>query len=201
MNNVDIDEAITDFNGVLKYPEDKLKELASGGIDAALQLPIFSLLSTASDFIGQWTNRKFAERIYKFITGCSKITEEDRFVFFSDLEECEEKRRSAAEIILSIISKLDSQWKVDILVNLMESNVNGNIKSDMFFRLTYSIERLSIADINALKLHRKGVYLGGQTDALLSAGLLQPYSIGHGTTYVVNTNGRALLAHGLLEKN
>jgi len=196
----EINLAITDLDDVLKSPDEKLRELVSGGMDALSGVPVFSLLSTASDFLGRWANRRFAERLYKFMVGISAISEEDRFIFFSDLEECEEKRRTAAEIIMSIISKLDSEWKVDVLVNLFESKVKGFIKSDVFIRLSYSIQYLSLSDINTLKTHRKGVYLGGSSDALLSAGLLQPYSIGQGSTYVVNSNGRALLAHGLLER-
>lgn len=200
MSNSEVDDQVIAFDGLMKESEHTLKDLTAEGFDAMFGVPFFSFLLSASDFIGQWTNRKFAKRVYRFIDGCSEVSREDRLIFFSDLEECEDRRRSAADIILSIIGKTDSEWKVDVLVNLMKAKIEGNIEADMFLRLSYSFQGLTYADMKALKPHNKAVYLPGATDMLLSAGLLQPYSIGYGSTWELNENGLALLQHGLLEE-
>ncbi|MDB5157972.1 MAG: hypothetical protein JWR50_2679 [Mucilaginibacter sp.] len=176
-------------------------------VDLATQLPVIDTFKKLSDSFNNYNALRLHKKLTKFLFGISDIPPLDRQRFMDELDSLHELKEKSGEVLIDIIVRTNHLGKIDLILNLFKAQVASEIDMREFLRLSMVLERVSIADLYQLKNYssralngKPGLYEGGLTDALYSAGLVDVSVIGAGgTQFSINNLGSQMLLHGLNE--
>lgn len=188
--------------------EDKMDLAADVGdaaIDAALDsgaldsIPILGLLKGAYTLTKNIQTRRLCKKIVKFLYDSENISQQDKDCFIKEYTDVNKER--GAEVLLSVLDRLDNVNKVDVLANLMEAKVKEEISIIDFVRLSQIIERLPYVDLQNLIKYEEDYTETGTDDSLLAAGVIYEsiMDLQNDSKYRLNYLGQILVKFGLYE--
>lgn len=162
-------ESILNDN-ISKIDSDSINDLLSKGLQSVrdINIPIVGCIIQISTSI---SDTMFMKKCLKFLKGISDIPKEKRYEFIGDLSV--RNQEDAAELILSIINKLDHPQKIELICKLFKAKVFDEISIDDFIRLSFMIEKCPYIDLLYLREYEKPNYIPGSTELLSSAGLIE----------------------------
>lgn len=162
-------ESILDDN-ISKIDSGSINDLLSKGLKSVsdINLPIVGCIIKISTSI---SDTMFMKKCLKFLKGISDIPKEDRYEFIGDLSA--RNQENAAELILSIINKLDHPQKIELICKLFKARVFKEISIDDFIRLSFMIEKCPYIDLLYLREYEEPNYIPGSTELLSSAGFIE----------------------------
>ncbi len=114
----------------------------------------------------------FYDNFEKFLAGMEY--DEHELLLFQVFLEDGEKRVENSKRILKIIDEMDSDFKVQVLINHTQSVSNGFITSREYFKLCKLLESMIIEDLKYLQNHiQRGIVDGDEyTEELVHNGLM-----------------------------
>lgn len=181
-----------------------ITELSADIIELAFSLDPSVLLKFGIDLNKNATNisnRRFAKKYCYFILGLKKLNPIERYNVIADLKF---KGNEGGEILLSLIERLDSISKVEILSNLVIARIHEEISVKEFFRATSVLEKIPFVDIDELSKYQEPYFQIGVTDILFSSGAVTLSSIGKGKVendeYVLTEAAYNILKYGLKQE-
>ena len=147
------------------------------------------------------SDRRFAKKYCYFILGLKELNPIERYNVIANLKL---KGNEAGEILLSLIERLDSISKVEILSNLVIARIHEEISVKEFFRATSVLEKIPFVDIDELSKYQEPYFQIGVTDILFSSGAVTLFSIGKGKEendeYVLTEAAYNILKYGLKQE-
>lgn len=182
-----------------------LSDLGSVTVDSILSLagvpiPFCTLLTSAIRTGINFREQRFIKKAAYFLFNAHAVPDGDLDKFLQELENSQDKKQKGAEVILDIIDRIDTNSKIEILVNLYSGYAGKQIDIEGFLRLCNALEKVTYYDLKTLKNHHKSSYELHSTDMLASAGLVQIAVYGSSPTlYTLNKNGILMLTLGLQE--
>lgn len=175
-------------------------------VDLAIQLPVIDTFNKLRDSFNNYNALRLHKKLTRFLLGISEISPLDRQRFIEELESLHELKENSGEVLIDIIARTNHLGKIDLIINLFKAKVACDIDILEFLRLSAVLENVSVSDLHRLKKYdlntqssEPGIYEGGLTDALYSAGLVNISVIGGdtGTLFNLNNLGKQMLLHGL----
>ena len=183
-----------------------LSDLGSVTVDSILSLagvpiPFCTLLTSVIKTGLNFREQRFIKKAAYFLFHAHAVPDGDLNKFLQELEHSQDKKQKGAEVILDIIDRIDTNSKIEILVNLYSGYVRQQIDIEGFLRLCNALEKVTYNDLKTLNNHHKSSYELYSTDMLASAGLVQMAIYGSSPTlYTLNDNGILMLTVGLQEE-
>ena len=103
-----------------------------------------------------------------------------------------------AEALLDVLERLDNINKVDVLSNLLISQIKEDVTIEEFISLTSALEKFPFTQINRLLDYKNDTYIPGESELINATGLLYVSSITptNPNEYKLSRYGWLLLKHG-----
>lgn len=179
-------------------------DLSANTIELAFSIDPSVLLKFGIDLtklVKNISDRHFAKKYCYFILGLKELNPIERYNVIADLKY---RGNEGGEILLSLIERLDSISKVEILSNLVIARVHEEISVKEFFRATSVLEKIPFVDIDELCKYQEPYFQIGVTDILFSSGAVTLSSIGKGKDendeYVLTEAAYNILKYGLKQE-
>ena len=139
---------------------------------------------------------RLAKKILKLLFNVRDVLPEDKEKFIKKYGEANKEK--GAEALLDVIERLDNINKVDILSNLLISQIKEEISVGEFVSLISALEKLPFTQINRLLDYKNDTYIPGESELINTTGLLYVSSITptNPNKYKLSRYGWLLLKHG-----
>lgn len=186
--------------------KDLLLEAAEFSIDAVLDegtIKDIPVVGTVAKLYGAAVGVQgyvFAKKVRKFLVELSSIPKPERDKFTERLERDPKQKERTAEVLVTLLDKLDDLQKASLLARAFSYYVREEYDFSTFQRLGTAVDRCLIADLPFLeKLDRPFGLEGYIGDMLVSAGVATIHTIptvkgpGAKTTYVLSDLGELFL--------
>lgn len=201
-NNVDLVKSFE--NSLLSEDKkDLIATVGDTGIDAVISngvldgVPVLGILNSIYKVGKNVQALRLCKKVTKFLYDTLSISQTDKDKFIKDFAETNQEK--GAELLLSVIDKIDNINKIQILANLMKARVNEEISIENFVRLCLVVEKLPYVDFCNLEKYKQDYSEVGTDDILLSAGVIYNSVIdaNDGDKYKLNYIGKLLLRYGI----
>jgi len=158
-----------------------MTELCTEAIGAVV--PFVSAVTPIINVYGHYKERKFAKRAVLFLSTLSEsdIPQHEIDVFIEELSK--HTKESGYDTITGMIDKLDNENKAVILSNLVRFCAEGHYSKADFLRVANALERVPYSDLSKLTKYQDDYYEAGESEILLSSGLIRETVIDGGTSY------------------
>lgn len=135
-------------------------DLVITSVDTVLSLtgipiPFCSFLASVIKMGTSFREQRFIKKAAYFLLNAHNIPEGDLDEFLKELEISEDKKQNGAEVILDIIDRIDTNSKLEVLVNLYAGKAKKEINIETFLRLANALEKVTYQDLKVLKNHHK----------------------------------------------
>lgn len=135
--------------------------------------------------------------MHKFLSELSSIPKSERDEFTERLEKEPKQKERTAEVLVTLLDKLDDLHKAPLLARAFSGYVREKYDFSTFQRLGVAVERCLVADLLFLEKIEKPFGLDGYIgDMLVSAGVATIHTIpmvkgpGIKTTYILSDLGK-----------
>ncbi|MGD8455834.1 MAG: hypothetical protein PVF83_05555 [Anaerolineales bacterium] len=143
--NKDLSELFTDFG-----------EIAIDAIfneDSPFQeIPVVKSIIGMFKFGLAVNNHLFMKKILKFLSPVNEIPKSERDDFVSDLYANPQLRKQIGENLILMLDRLDNMQKPELLGKAFQALIEDRIDHNNFINLSYTIDKLNLAHLPALKL-------------------------------------------------
>jgi hypothetical protein len=187
--------------------KDLLQEAAEFSLDAVLgdgivkDIPVVGTVAKLYGAAVGLQGYVFAKKVRRFLTELSAIPQSERDEFARRLDSDPEQRERTADVLVTLLDKMDDTAKAPLLARAFSRYVQGEFDFSTFQRLAAAVDRCLVDDLPALekielKLAVLDEYVG---DLLVSAGLAGIRAIptirgpGAKTTYGLSELGELFL--------
>ncbi len=183
--------------------KDLIATVGDTGIDAVISngaldgVPILGILNGIYKVGKNIQALRLCKKVTKFLYDTLSISQKDKDKFIKEFAETNKEK--GAELLLSVIDKIDNINKIKYLANLMKARVNEEISIENFVRLCLVVEKLPYVDFCNLEKYKQDYSEVGTDDILLSAGVIYNSVIdaNDGDKYKLNYIGKLLLRYGM----
>ncbi len=141
----------------------------------------------------------FLKKIFSFLLNIKDVPQSEREKLILKIETSEKYQKNVGETILLIINKLDDLEKPKLIGKIFNYFLNEKIDYETFLRLSQSIEKVFLPDIDKLIQMNDGERIEYEIqNQLFNSGLLSQtrtgdLSIGGGNEYYINQYGTTLV--------
>lgn len=173
-----MDEITREFES--DFERSDLQELVASVGDGAIDIlanndvisafPVLGMLKGIYDITKNYQTNRLAKKIYKLIVGTSTLTSRQKQQFLEEYTEA--NKEEGAEVLLSLLDRIDNSNKIDVVSRLMASRINNQITIEEFIRLTDALEKLSFIDIQNLEKYKENHYVAGESEMIFTSGLI-----------------------------
>jgi hypothetical protein len=184
--------------------KDLLKEAAEFSLDAVLDkgkdIPVIDTIAKLYSVAVGVQGYVFAKKIRKFLVELASISQSERDNFSKKLEEDEKLRERTAEVLITLLDKLDDLQKAPLLARAFSGYIRNEYDFSTFQRMAVAVDRCLVTDLSILERLQKPKGLDGYIgDVLVSAGLASIDTIptikapGVQTAYILSHLGELFL--------
>ena len=159
-------------------------------------IPVVGILAGMYNVGKNYMAGRLAKKIVKLLFNTRFVSPEEKNNFIKKYGETNKEK--GAEALLDILERLDNINKVDILSNLLISQIKEDITIEEFIGLTSALEKLPFTQINRLLDYKNDTYIPGESELINTTGLLYVSSITptNPNKYKLSRYGWLLLKHG-----
>lgn len=159
-------------------------------------IPVVGILAGMYNVGKNYMAGRLAKKILKLIFNTKEVSPVEKCNFIKKYGEA--NKETGAEALLDILERLDNINKVDILSNLLISQIKEDITIEEFISLTSALEKLPFTQINRLLDYKNDTYIPGESELINTTGLLYVSSITptNPNKYKLSRYGWLLLKHG-----
>ncbi|EMY3089793.1 hypothetical protein ACLFME_005389 [Klebsiella quasipneumoniae] len=135
---------------------DLKKEYAEIGIDSLLdsgilkEIPLVGTLLGLYNVVDSVRDHIFTEKIFRFLTEFSELSEADRINMIDRLNEDDKFAGRAGERMLEIIDRIESEEKPELVATFLKAFSRKEISFEELRRLLSALERLPSFDLSKL---------------------------------------------------
>lgn len=158
--------------------KDLIQEAAEFSLDAVLDdgivkdIPIIGAVAKLYEVAVTVQGYVFAKKIRRFLTELATIPQSARADFSKKLEEDKKLSERTAEVLISLLDKLDDLQKAPLLARAFSGYVQGQYDFSTFQRLATAVDRCLVSDLPMLERLQRPTGLDDYVgDMLVSAGL------------------------------
>lgn len=198
------DDLILNFENDLINAEvrDLTATMLDTGIDLISQnevvcsIPIVGILADMYNIGKNFMAGCLAKKILKLLFNTRDVSPKDKEKFIKEYGVANKEK--GAEALLDVLERLDNINKVDILSNLLISQIKEDVTIEEFISLTSALEKLPFTQINRLLDYKNDTYIPGESELINATGLLYVSSITptNPNEYKLSRYGWLLLKHG-----
>lgn len=191
---------------------DMAEEAAELALDSLLNdgllkdVPVFGWLFKGYGAYRNITERIFLKKLGTFLYGVSEASQSQREKFRQAMIGDPLNKKQFGERLLLLIDRHERVEKSFLLGQLMAKVIEGELSKELFQRLAAAIDRITVEDLEELKLHqgnivalgehvKQGLYRAGLVDLDLSGYQFSEF-VDVSVDYKINGLGKALLEHG-----
>lgn len=136
------------------------KELSEVGIDSVFKDGILKDLPIIGAIVGLWKagvsikDAIFFRKLLAFLTDLASVPQAKRAEMITSLNS-EDATESAGEKLLTLLERLDSAAKANLLGKSFKLLAAGTISAEEFWRVSFVLDRLPLSDVQALRKWRQ----------------------------------------------
>jgi hypothetical protein len=166
------------------------------------KIPIVGWLVKAQQAVEDIRNMAFCKKVFRFCFHTSRYSKKVITDFFDEYTNANDE--NGYESMMLVLERMDNYNKVDVMANLLQARLEGNLNIDNFIRLTSALQIVPYVDLKHLEDYIKSIGTRHDTYMLLAAGLLYQTAIGvdevgakNSNHYQLNENGVLFVKYGL----
>lgn len=164
--------------------------------EVVCSIPVVGILAGMYNVGKNFMAGRLAKKILKLIFNIKEVSPMEKSNFIKKYGEA--NKETGAEALLDVLERLDNINKVDILSNLLISQIKEDVSIEEFISLTSALEKLPFTQINRLLDYKNDTYIPGESELINTTGLLYVSSITptNPNKYKLSRYGWLLLKHG-----